>query len=90
MLTLVEEDVQVPQLRQAETLDEVRIFILKLLAHRGQLFLGELPVFPLGRLPVIGRHLPQRVGKKYELTASQPQQPAGGVDQVRRLWVVRP
>lgn len=56
MLTLVEEDVQMAQLRQAETLHQTRIVIFELLAHRGQLLLGELPVFPLGGFPVVGRH----------------------------------
>lgn len=46
-LTLVEEDVQMPPLRQAEALDETRVLILESLAHRRQLLLGELPMFPL-------------------------------------------
>lgn len=73
MLTLVEKDVQVPQLRQAETLNEVGVFILKLLAHRRQLLLGELPVFPLGGFPVIGSHDLRRVLCFGELPALRPQ-----------------
>lgn len=57
MLTLVEEDVQVSPLRQTEALHEALVLILNPLAHSGQLLLGEQPVFPLSRFPVVGRHL---------------------------------
>lgn len=60
-LTLVEEDVQMPPLRQAEALDKTRVFILESLSHRRQLLFGELPVFPLSRVPVVGSHAGVRI-----------------------------
>lgn len=67
-LTLIEEDAQMPPLRQAEALDKTRVFILEPLPHRRQLLLGELPVFPLSRLPVVGSHAGVRIdtGSRHE------------------------
>lgn len=58
---MIEEDVQMPPLRQAEALNKTRVFILEPLAHRRQLLLGELPVFPLSRVPVVGSHAGVRI-----------------------------
>jgi hypothetical protein len=55
--TLVEVDVEVPQLREGEHLDEARVFIVEALPEGGEVMFGELPVLPLRRFPVIGRHL---------------------------------
>lgn len=55
--TLVKIDIEMPQLREGEHLDEARVFIVESLAEGGEIVLGELPVFPLRRFPVIGRHL---------------------------------
>ena len=55
-LTLVEVDGHVPRLRKGKHADKVGILLLQLLAHRGELFLGEEPVPPLRRLPVVGGH----------------------------------
>lgn len=54
---MVEEDIQVPPLGQTEALHEALVvLIFDLVAHSSQLLLGEQPVFPLGRLPIVGRH----------------------------------
>jgi hypothetical protein len=45
------------QLRQGEHLDEARVFIVEALAEAREVVFGELPVLPLRRLPVVGRHL---------------------------------
>ena len=54
--TLVEVDVEVAQLGQREHLDEARVFLVEAMAQEGELVLGELPVLPLRRFPVVGRH----------------------------------
>lgn len=55
-LTLVEVYRQVPGLGQGKHANEIGIVVLELLAHRRQLVLGEEPVAPLRRLPVVGGH----------------------------------
>ena len=54
--TLVEVYVQMSEMRQGVTLDEVRVLVLQLLAHGGKLVLGELPMPPLRRFPEVGCH----------------------------------
>ena len=44
------------QLGQREHLDEPRVFLVEAMAQEGELVLGELPVLPLRRFPVVGRH----------------------------------
>jgi len=55
-LTLVKVYRQVPGLGQGKHANEIGIVVLELLAHRRQLVLGEEPVAPLRRLPVVGGH----------------------------------
>ena len=55
--TLVKVDVEMSQLREGEHLDQARVFIVESLAEGGEVMFGELPVFPLRRFPVIGRHI---------------------------------
>lgn len=45
------------QLGKREHLDEGRVFIVESLPEGRELVFGELPVLPLRRFPVIGRHL---------------------------------
>lgn len=44
------------QLGEGENLDEAGVVVLEPLADVGELIFGELPVFSLGRLPVVGGH----------------------------------
>jgi hypothetical protein len=54
--TLVEVDIEMPDLGQGEHANEFGIFLLEFLASRLQLLLGELPVTSLSRFPIVGRH----------------------------------
>ena len=55
--TLIEVDIQMPELRQGKHVHQLGIFVLQFLAHVRELILSKLPVLPLGGFPVIGRHL---------------------------------
>lgn len=77
-LTLVEIDVEMAQWWEGEHLDQVWVFVVESLAHRGEFVLGELPMFPLCRFPVVGRHFCFSDYYYYSFlfkTASAPQGP---------------
>lgn len=59
-LTLVEVYGQVSSLWEREHANKLGIVVLELLAHPGQLVLGEEPVLALRGIPVVGRHVGQR------------------------------